>query len=106
MASAFELTLMGFGIGSIIAILLISSMLLCCRDTLEDHEEPITAGDLFRKELHLDNDTPDEFRKYIIDRLSSSQAFRCKVVLALENLHFHYPITYANVMRQDKKKIR
>lgn len=65
--------------------------------TLREYEPQETAGDLFEAEIMGDDD--DDFRVFVVRRLSESPAFRRKVIDALCRLHEKYPKTYAQVMR-------
>jgi hypothetical protein len=95
------ISMFAYGILIGVIILFITVITYCT-----DQEDPADAGDLFLDELLDETKNPPEFRKFLIKRLASSSAFRSKAITALEKLHESYPWIYANVMRQDKKKIR
>jgi hypothetical protein len=92
-----------FAYGILLGVIILVIVTVTCH--YED-EGTIDPGDLFLDELLDETKNPPEFRKFLIKRLASSSAFRSKAITALEKLHESYPWIYANVMRQDKKKIR
>jgi len=87
--------LLAFGTGLLWGVITIVIFTCCTAKEEEPHE---SAGDLFEAE-HASGDE-DDFRNFIIMRLSQSPAFRSKMVNGMAKLHETYPKIYAEVMRK------
>ena len=74
--------------------LVILTISTSCASKEEPHE---SAGDLFEAEQTSSDD--DDFRDFIIMRLTQSPAFRSKMINGMAKLHDLHPKIYAEVMR-------
>ena len=65
-------------------------------------EPPPDTKNLFRKLplLPPESDDEEDIQEYLADRLSTSQAFRLKMVRAMAKLHNEHPTIYAQVMKK------
>jgi hypothetical protein len=84
-----------FAAGMVLGFLLFL-LNFCC--TPKEEYQPESAGDLFEAENRTNDE--DDFRDFIITRLSQSPAFRTKMVNGMAKLHDTHPKIYAEVMRK------